>query len=55
MDQISKNAVISRRILEEIGKGKSVKEAMDTLFGDGVYDQLVTDLYHGLRGEAVPG
>lgn len=44
-----RKAQISARIIAEIGKGKSLQEAIDTVLGEGRYAQIASDLYEALR------
>ena len=49
MDQITKNAEISRRILALLTCGVSMKEAIDTVLGAGTYDRIVGEVYDQFR------
>ena len=47
-----KTAEISRRILATVGEGMTIPDALDAVLGAGRYDEIVSDLYHAMRGEA---
>lgn len=47
----AKQNEISRRILEKVAAGMSIREALDAVCGEGMADQLIDSLYHDLRGE----
>lgn len=40
---------ISARIIAEVGKGKTLAEAIDSVLGNGVYEQVVNEVYADLR------
>ena len=52
LNTIAKNAEISRRILAKKLEGMSLKQAFDSVLGEGRYDQLVSDVYDELRAKA---
>lgn len=52
MTTVEKNAIISARIIANIGNGASLKEAFDAVLGEGRYDTMVSDLYDELRAKA---
>lgn len=43
------NAEISRRILNEVANGKTIREAFDAVLGAGSYEQLAGEVYDELR------
>jgi hypothetical protein len=45
----SMDAKISARIIAEVGKGKTLEEAMDTVLFKGAYELLVEELYKELQ------
>lgn len=47
-----KNAAISARILAEVAKGKTIRDAIDTVFGAGAYERIAGELYDALRAKA---
>ena len=48
---MTKQQVISMLIIEELNKGKSVKEAMDSVLGEGTYLTLANDLYDTINNK----
>jgi hypothetical protein len=40
---------ISRAILIEMTNGKTIKEAYDTVLGEGAYAKLASDMWESLR------
>jgi hypothetical protein len=49
---MSKNAIISARILAEMENGKTIDQAYDAVFGEGAYLKLAGELYDQLRAKA---
>ena len=39
------NAAISARIISEMGKGKSMQEAMDAILGQGAFRKLADEIH----------
>lgn len=52
---MTKNAIISARILAAVGEGVAIDEAIDAVLGEGTYRQLVSDLYDELRARSGAG
>ena len=52
MDQINKNAEISRRIMALVNFGIPVRTAVDTVLGAGTYDRIVGEIYDAMRAKA---
>ncbi len=50
----AKTAAISARILIEEAKGNDLFAAIDFILGAGTSAKVIDEIYHGLRGEAVP-
>jgi hypothetical protein len=46
-----KNAKISEMILNEVARTGSVKLAIDSVLGEGRYDQIASDLYDQFNAE----
>lgn len=46
------NAVISARIIEQVNSGKSVKQAIDAVLGEGTFESVAGDLYETLTKAA---
>lgn len=44
------NQIISLRILKAMDEGKSLKEAVDSVLGEGTYDKMA-DIYEDLRAK----
>ncbi|MDR6389182.1 hypothetical protein [Paraburkholderia phenoliruptrix] len=49
---MSKNQIISARILAEVAKGKTIDQAIDAVFGEGAYLKIAGELYDALRAKA---
>ena len=49
---MTKTAVISGLILAAIEIGSDVREAVDSVLGDGTYEQVASDVYEALRRKA---
>lgn len=47
---MTKQYAISEMFLIEVAKTGSVKQAFETVFGEGSYDKLAGELYDLLRG-----
>lgn len=43
------NEKISKAILEEVAKGKSIDAAIDAILGAGTFAKIASDLYDALR------
>jgi hypothetical protein len=44
-----RKAQISARIAAQLAAGKTLRDAIDTVLGEGRYDQLVSEAYEQLR------
>lgn len=53
MNAAKKNAEISRRILEKVATGMTLRSAFDAVLGDGRYDSMISDLYDTLVAECI--
>lgn len=49
---MTKNQIISARILAQVAAGLSVRDAIDAVLGAGTYEQLADDLWEALREKA---
>lgn len=49
---MSKNAIISARILADVANGKTLAQAYDAVFGEGAYLKLAGEIYDELRARA---
>jgi NifU-like protein involved in Fe-S cluster formation len=48
---MSKNQIISARILAEVVSGKTIDQAYDAVFGEGAYLKLAGEIYDQLRAK----
>lgn len=52
MTTAEKNAAISRKILEKLAAGASIREAFDSVLGAGQFDAMAGEVYDALRNNA---
>jgi hypothetical protein len=51
MDAITKNAVVSARILAHVQRGSTLPEAVDAVLGGGTYAAVVGNIYDALTAK----
>ena len=50
---MTKNQQLNKTFLAEVAaNGGDVRKAFDTVFGEGAYEAMATDLYYALREKA---
>lgn len=49
---MTKTSAISTMILAAIADGKDVREAIDSVLGEGTFENFAGDLYDALRAKA---
>jgi hypothetical protein len=49
---MTKQQIISARILKLVNEGRDLRAAMDEVLGAGAFDKLAGDLYGALRGNS---
>jgi len=49
---MTKNAIISARILANIANGMTLPQAYDAVFGSGAYVKMAGEMYDALRAES---
>jgi hypothetical protein len=49
---MNKTQEISRRIIEKVSEGMTVKDAINAVIGAGTFERLASDLYDDLRAKA---
>ena len=52
MDQITKNAAISAKIIALRQQGVPIRAAIDAVLGAGTFEQIAGELYDALRAKA---
>ncbi len=48
---MSKQQIISAKILNEVNNGKSLKDAVNSVLGEGQYEKLANDVWKALKAK----